>query len=233
MVLLYGAHLLMQAVEDRKPPVDVGPSAFMNPGTLFSAKREMRRTLEERRAQAASRDPDAAFKLRDRFLAEIILPPRSIVAAYSKIGSEMDPAPLAEALRAQGHVIVLPVIAKKGEPLVFRRAEPDDPFAKGTWGIREPLATAPSLEPDIVLTPLLGFDRRFYRLGYGGGYYDRSLAELRRKKRIRAVGLAYAAQEVPEIPADSSHDMQLDQVATEAAILTRPSLPPLVPPLLP
>ena len=93
-----------------------------------------------------------------------------------------------------------------------------DKLAAGAMGIMEPVAKAPLVEPDVLLVPLLAFDSRGYRLGYGAGYYDRTLTELRQRKKILAIGIAYAGQEVPEVPIES-HDARLDKIATETKVL--------------
>jgi 5-formyltetrahydrofolate cyclo-ligase len=109
--------------------------------------------------------------------------------------------------------LALPAIAGKGKPLLFRAWTPGDLMDKGVWGIAEPKADKPAVEPDVVLVPLLAFDRQGWRLGYGGGFYDRTLQELRARKPIAAVGLAYEGQEVEAVPR-LDYDQQLDWVLT-------------------
>ena len=87
----------------------------------------------------------------------------------------------------------------------------------GVWGIPRPTDDAPLLEPDVLLVPLMAFDRRGYRLGYGGGFYDRTLDVLRSKKTIVAIGVAYSAQQVDSVPHDS-HDHSLDFIMTEKGV---------------
>ncbi len=137
----------------------------------------------------------------------------AVISGFLPIGEEIDPMPLMEQLRNEGHRLALPVMEAKGKPLLFRAWAPGEPLAKVTWGIREPLPEAPAVEPDIVLGPLLAFDDCGYRLGYGGGFYDRTLARLRALKRVVSIGLAYDEQRVDAVP-HSSYDERLDWVLT-------------------
>lgn len=140
-------------------------------------------------------------------------PPGCVVSGFCAIGSELDPEPLLTVIAATGHPVALPVITPKGQPLVFRRWIPGEPLRSGLWGIREPFADSPAVEPDVLLVPLLAFDSRGYRLGYGAGYYDRTLAALRAKRPTLAIGVAFDEQEVGEVPIDA-HDQSLDWVLT-------------------
>jgi 5-formyltetrahydrofolate cyclo-ligase len=136
------------------------------------------------------------------------------VAAYWPIKDEASPLLLLEALAAQGRATALPVMAARDAPLVFRRWRPGEPLHDVSFGLKEPAADAPMIVPNLVFVPLVAFDRHGYRLGYGAGFYDRTLAKLRAKGVATAVGLAYALQELPEIPAES-HDQKLDYVLTD------------------
>jgi 5-formyltetrahydrofolate cyclo-ligase len=137
-----------------------------------------------------------------------------VVSLFSPIGSEPDPALLAATLQAAGHTLALPVDWSTGTPLVYRRWIPGDRLAIGPLGISEPLDTAPSLDPDVLFVPLAGFDRRGHRVGYGAGNVDRTLAWLRARKRIFALGVAYAEQEMAWVP-EEFHDEALDLVITD------------------
>jgi 5-formyltetrahydrofolate cyclo-ligase len=136
-----------------------------------------------------------------------------VVSVYLPIGEEIDPLPLAGRLRAEGWRTALPVMVGKDRPLVFRAWESGDPLEARMWGIREPAADRPALEPDLLLVPLLAFDAAGWRLGYGGGYYDRSLAGLRARKPAVAIGLAFDEQRVDAVP-HSDYDQRLDWVLT-------------------
>jgi len=128
--------------------------------------------------------------------------------------SEINPLPLMRKLARQGAKLALPAIMGRGKPLAMRAWEFDAPLERGQWGIREPKADATLVEPDILLVPLLAFDRSGHRLGYGAGYYDLTITQLRARKPIVAIGLGFAAQEVPVIPT-TTHDARLDLVLTE------------------
>ena len=140
--------------------------------------------------------------------------PGTTVSGFMPLGSEINPLPLMKKLAAQGARLALPVVAGRGQPLVMRSWAWGEPLNAGVWGIREPKPEAPEVEPDILLVPLLAFDRAGYRLGYGGGYYDRTIGRLRANKPVTAVGVAFAAQEVPQVPI-SPRDARLDLVLTE------------------
>lgn len=140
-----------------------------------------------------------------------------IAAGYSAVRSEIDPLPLMRALAAHGAQLALPVIVARDVPLIFRAWNPGGELVRGQLGILEPPG-APEVVPDIVLVPLAAFDRAGHRVGYGAGYYDRTLPLLRRLRTITAIGLAFAVQEIPDIPADV-HDARLDCVLTESGFL--------------
>jgi 5-formyltetrahydrofolate cyclo-ligase len=128
--------------------------------------------------------------------------------------SEINPLPLMRKLADAGAGLALPVVAGKGLPLIMRSWAFGTPLASGVWGIREPMADAPEVDPDVLIVPLLAFDRRGYRLGYGAGYYDMTLTALRARKQVIAIGIAYAAQEVDTVPT-TPRDARLDLVLTE------------------
>jgi 5-formyltetrahydrofolate cyclo-ligase len=140
--------------------------------------------------------------------------PGTIVAGYSPINSEIDPFPLMRALEKKGAELALPVIVKRDHPLIFRSWSPDEGLVRGSYGIFQPSSDAPDVDPDIVLVPLAAFDKAGHRIGYGRGYYDRTLHELRAMKKITVIGIAFAAQEIEIVPT-LPHDEQLDCVLTE------------------
>ncbi|MDE2030371.1 MAG: 5-formyltetrahydrofolate cyclo-ligase [Alphaproteobacteria bacterium] len=148
------------------------------------------------------------------FLANIEVPHGAAVAGYRAFRGEIDPAPLMKLLHARGACLALPVVTEKGQPLLFRRYRPGDSLRANAMGIAEPDISAPEAEPDILLVPLLAFDRARNRLGYGGGYYDRTLTALRARKNILAVGIAYAFQEAENVPCGPG-DAPLDRIVTE------------------
>jgi 5-formyltetrahydrofolate cyclo-ligase len=128
---------------------------------------------------------------------------------------EIDPRPLMRRLAAAGILLALPAVARREHPLEFRAWRPDDPLEAGDHGTFHPPAGGAIVRPLLVLVPLLAFDRSGRRLGYGGGYYDRTLASLRESGHTLAVGLAYSAQEFDQLP-HGPHDQLLDGIATEA-----------------
>ena len=136
------------------------------------------------------------------------------VSAFHPIRDEPDTIALLAAISDAGLPTALPTLAGRGRALVFRLWRPGDPTRSGEMGIAEPLAEAPAVEPDLVFVPLACFDRRGHRIGYGAGYYDRSLAHLRSMQPVRAIGVAYGVCEVAAVPYEA-HDQTLDAVVTE------------------
>ncbi len=122
------------------------------------------------------------------------------------------------ALQDKGMRLALPVVVGRDEPLAFCAFDFDDELTPGIMGTPEPAADKERLDPDILLVPLLGFDKSGLRLGQGGGFYDRTLESLRRRRRIFALGIAYAAQEVVSLPF-LAHDQKLDAIATEQGFI--------------
>jgi 5-formyltetrahydrofolate cyclo-ligase len=148
------------------------------------------------------------------FIRSLHPAPGAIIAAYVAIGDEADPAPLLDILTQHGCKLALPRVTGPGEPLSFRSWTPGEPLAPGAFGIPEPQGVVEAI-PDFVLVPLLAYSADGHRLGYGGGYYDRTLAVLRRQNpEIVAIGLAFAAQEVTHLPVEPE-DQPLDWIVTE------------------
>lgn len=152
-----------------------------------------------------------------------LIPPQAAVASFRAMGSELDPEPAEDLLRRRGHHIVLPVTPPIGQPLTFRLWAPGEPLITHRFGMREPGPSAPEMRPGVLLVPLLAFDRRGYRLGYGGGYYDRTLARLRSGGSgtthiPKAIGIAFSEQEVDAVPHEA-YDQRLDAVATPDGII--------------
>ena len=142
----------------------------------------------------------------------------TVVSGFSAIRSEINPMPLLRRFAAAGARLALPTIVSRGQPLRFRVFTFGQQLDRGQWGIREPKPDAPEVDPDVLIVPLAAFDRRGNRIGYGAGYYDRTLHALRGKKPITAIGLAFALQEVAKIPA-LPHDARLDLVLTEREVI--------------
>jgi len=164
----------------------------------------------EQRVAAA----DALFKIP----LHLEISPGTIVAGYSPINSEIDPFPLMRALEGKGAELALPVIVKRDHALIFRSWSPIEGLVRGAYGIFQPSSDSPDVDPDIVLVPLAAFDRAGHRIGYGRGYYDRTLKPLRAMKRITVIGIGFAVQEIDTVPA-ANHDEQLDCVLTERELI--------------
>jgi 5-formyltetrahydrofolate cyclo-ligase len=220
---VYGAHLRKQAAEECTPPIAVVPSTLFHfvmilaPPSLQEQKRRLRAEMRDKRRALENNNKESPAQLADIFLRHIRLEKDAVVASYCAVRDEMDPAALNEALRAKKHKIALPVITGKRKPLIFRLYEPGDRLLANPLSILEPSSSAQGVEPDVLLIPLLAFDRERNRLGYGGGYYDRTIKELRARKPILAFGIAYACQEVAEIPT-GPNDIPLDRIVTEINI---------------
>ena len=149
--------------------------------------------------------------------------PGVVVAGYSPIRGEVDPAPLMQRLVAEGARLSLPVITARGQGLRFRTWSADDRLMRGALGILEPSPGAAEITPEIVLVPLAAFDKLGHRIGYGAGHYDRTLVQLRKSRPITAIGLAFGVQEVEAVPA-LEHDVALDYVLTESRVFDFRSL---------
>jgi 5-formyltetrahydrofolate cyclo-ligase len=146
------------------------------------------------------------------------LPPGTIVSGFMPLKSEINPLPLMRRLAADGVRLALPVIDRRGKPLLMRAFAFGDALDSGQWGIREPKPDAGEVAPDIMLVPLLAFDRSGNRIGYGAGYYDMTIAKFRATKSVVTVGIAYAAQEIADVPV-TERDARLDLVLTEREVI--------------
>lgn len=183
-------------------------------------KATLRAQAAERRAQAQNGDPYAGVVLASRFPQALRPRPGSTVGGYWPFRSEIDPLPLMRALASKGCNLALPVTPARGSglPLTFRLWSEADALVPGAFAVHEPSPDAPLAEPDLLLVPLLAFDRTGARLGYGQGHYDRTLAALRRRGQVTAIGAAFAAQEVARLPVEP-HDLPLDGIVTESAYI--------------
>ena len=166
-------------------------------------------------------DPAAGRDLARHMLAEAGLARGAAVAGFWPIGTEIDLRPLLHGLAARGHPVLLPVTPPRGQPLSFARWQPGEALAPERFGTVRP--TGEPGVPEVVMVPLLAWDGAGRRLGYGGGYYDRTLPGL---PGCLAIGCAYAAQRVDQVPA-GRHDALLDAVATEQGVtwFRRPRTP--------
>lgn len=180
----------------------------------FASKEIIRLRMMAARKEMAKARPDAGVHAARVFMEHAPLPEGAIVSLYHPMKDELDTRPLAEALIARGFKIALPVVPKKRGPLAFRAFRDGDPLVSDRYGIMTPDEQAPEVRPVLIVTPLLAFTRAGARLGYGGGYYDRTLAALRAEGDVLAVGYAYAAQEVARLPT-TRRDERLDWIVTE------------------
>jgi len=182
-------------------------------------KDALRKEMSEIRKKAAEEiGADAADGVAVQILALFDpVPKQTPVSLYWPIGSELDTAPLLAVLSERGHVLSLPVTPEQRGPLSFRLWTPDTEMTAGPMNIPVP-KDSPTVSPDILLVPLLAFDKRGYRLGYGGGYYDRTLTQARARRKVMAIGLAYDEQEVETVPTDAT-DQPLDMVVTPTRVI--------------
>ena len=183
---------------------------------ITELKRKARGEAARRRAEAHERPHDIA----KRALALRGLPLArgaglQVVSGFFPYKSEISVLPLMKQLANDGWTLVMPVVIGEGQPLIFRQWASGEATVPGIWNIPVPAETSPEFVPDVLLVPMLAFDRRGYRLGYGGGFYDRTLIKLRALKSIVAIGVAYADQEVPAV-LRAAYDQPLDYVMTEA-----------------
>jgi 5-formyltetrahydrofolate cyclo-ligase len=178
-------------------------------------RRNTRRRLIAARTAVDERVRAGASQLIERAL-EAAFPPGShaIVAGYWPIRGEFDPLPYLARCIAAGASAALPVVALANAPLGFRAWTPDTGMSDGRWGARHP-AGGPELTPDLVLVPLVGFDAAGHRLGYGGGYFDRTLAQL--APRPTAVGLGFELGRLESVQ-PGAHDQRLDAIITEGGL---------------
>jgi 5-formyltetrahydrofolate cyclo-ligase len=191
----------------------------MNPRPTEVAKATLRlEALARREALPGSERATAAEIVAEREFP-LVVAPGAIVSGFTPMKSEINPLPLMRKLAAAGAQLALPVVAGQGKPLIMRAWAFGAPLAAGVWGIREPKPDAPEVAPDILLVPLLAFDRRGHRIGYGAGYYDMTIAALRARKPVTAIGIAFAAQEIEVVP-ETPRDARLDDVLTENEVIT-------------
>jgi 5-formyltetrahydrofolate cyclo-ligase len=183
-----------------------------------TAKAELRREMIARRDALPADVRSAVAEAIAARPSPVAAAPGAIVSGFMPMKGEINPLPLMKTFSGRGARLALPVIAGRGRPLIMRAWNFGEPLVSGVWGIREPPVQAAEFEPDIVLVPLVAFDRAGRRLGYGGGYYDLTITRLRARKPVVAMGIAYAVQEIAAVPA-APHDAALDLVLTEREII--------------
>ncbi len=183
--------------------------------TLAKEKFISRKAAGKNRAAAHEQNADrAAQDIAETGLDFLKIPGGLTVSGFYPCRTEIDLRPLLVRLASEGWRTCLPIVLEAGLPLVFKAWVPGDETEPGIWDIPIPVSSAETVEPDVMLVPLLAFDRQGYRLGYGGGFYDRTIEKLRRQKPLTTVGIAFAAQEMTMIAHDC-HDQRLDWILTE------------------
>lgn len=225
MVSVYGAHLLLQAAEEDPVPTAIAAPLYSfspmpaSDNAVSVQKRRQRGAARARRdAIPEAHRAAAARRIAQRLLSAVIGGPARRVSAFWPMGSEVDLRPVMAQLHERGYAVGLPVVVAVGCPLVFRSWEPGMDLIPAGFGTQVPPPESPEVEPDVLLAPLLAFDRAGYRLGYGGGFYDRTLARLRETGARTAIGIAYSAQEVRAVPREAT-DARLDMIVTEAEVI--------------
>ena len=204
----YGAHLHCRPVRIQIPTANAVPSTLLT-------KAQLRDVARARRAELLS---DGFAAVLAAHAGQLNIAPGAIIAGYHAHRGEADPALLLEALTQTGVHVAFPRVTAKDAALEFHCVPNDEILRPGAFGIREPLAHWQRATPDILLVPLLAYDDRGYRLGYGGGYYDRTLAAL---PGARAIGIAYEGQRMDFLPHDA-HDCHLDAILTENGLTEFP-----------
>ncbi len=186
--------------------------------TVEDEKKRLRKRMRALRLVADQKEgPGAARGVMTQLLAaldKLEIGSGSVVAGYWPIVTELDDRPLLARLDERGVICALPVVVSADAPLLFRRWGPLDELEPGVLGTSHPRVTAPEVVPDVVLAPLLAFDSDGYRLGQGGGYYDRTLAALRSRGALTAIGVGFAVQRTDRVPRDVN-DARLDWILTE------------------
>ncbi|MFP1129695.1 5-formyltetrahydrofolate cyclo-ligase [Asticcacaulis sp. W401b] len=189
---------------------------------MSDAKAALRREMKGRRAALAAASPDAGERLAEAFVARGVWPRAAVVAGFHPISDEIDPRPLMRHFLARGYTLALPRIDVEGH-MSFCAYSLDALLAAGPFGTQQPGPDAPEVFPDLILAPLLAFDRQGGRLGYGGGFYDRALDYLRsvnqsNENPLQVWGVAFSAQAVTRVPTEP-HDQRLDAVLTELGVI--------------
>lgn len=184
-----------------------------------AAKQAMRSDMKAVRGSLSAAHCNAgADALAQTGIAFASPPAGAVISGYAAIGDELNVWPLLETMAASGHSIALPVTVRKEAPLIFRQWKPGAALKDGAFSVPVPGEEAPMLEPEILLVPLLAFDREGFRLGYGAGFYDRTLKALRARVRVTAIGIAFDEQRVEAVPHDA-YDETLDWVLTPSGPL--------------
>src|SRR6187549_1366812 len=190
----------------------------MSPSASDNPKPDMRAAALARRDALSAPERQAGAEGIASRAFPVSISPGQIVSGFMPMKTELNPLPLMRKLAAAGAQLALPAIDRRGNPLIMRAFKIGDALKGGQWGIREPLPEAPQVNPDILIVPMAAFDRAGHRIGYGAGYYDMTVNALRAKKKVIAMGIAFAAQEITSVPA-TERDARLDFVLTEREVI--------------
>ncbi len=191
-------------------------------------KEQLRTEMRARRKAVREADRrEASRAVISHFLGNVPLEKTDIIGGYWAAGSELNMRYLLECLEEEGYQLALPRIVAHEKPLEFKRYKRGNTLHQSlTFRIEEPSKLAETVIPNVLITPLLAFDKRGYRLGQGGGYYDRTILQLHTleevTKRVFTVGVGYSFQEVERIPTDI-YDQRLDCIITEDGVVVPPS----------
>jgi 5-formyltetrahydrofolate cyclo-ligase len=183
-----------------------------------AAKAALRAEVLARRAAIPEEERRAAAASLAEAAEHLPIPAGASVAGFLAIRGEIDPLPLLLALHARGHTLSLPVVLADRTTMLLRAWTPGEPLEPSSFGLSVPPASAAVVEPDVLLVPLAAFDRHGYRIGYGKGHYDRALARLQATRPRLKIGVAFALQEIAEVPHEA-HDEPLDHVLTERGLV--------------
>ncbi len=197
---------------------------------LNQQKQHLRQQAKQNRQQGLLHCPNAGLLICQQLLRMDLFNQPTNVAAFWPLAGEIDTLPTMHALHALGHQLLLPIMQGAAKPLLFGHWHPNDTLVTAAFGTQEPAPSAQQALPNIILAPLLAFDRRGFRLGYGGGFYDRTIAKLtppivqpphahlQPQPQLFTIGLALSVQEIGHVPTDT-YDLALDKIVTEKEVI--------------
>ncbi|MDP6968544.1 MAG: 5-formyltetrahydrofolate cyclo-ligase [Gammaproteobacteria bacterium] len=186
---------------------------------LDAQKKAFRIAAKATRLKAYNSTPNAGALIAQNIIQQIDIPPNSKVSGFWPLAEELDTVPILKALHAAGHQVLLPVMQGANQPLAFACWAPGDQLVAAGFNTLEPAPNQARMIPEVMICPLLAFDRKGYRMGYGGGFYDRSIAQIQANHPLLTVGVAFAAQEVESI-ITGPYDMPLHKIVTEQEVIT-------------
>jgi len=186
--------------------------------SLDEHKQAFRITAKAKRLQAFQDQPQAGVEIAKTISEVLKLPANSKVSVFWPLAEELDTLPILHALHTAGHQVLLPIMQGAGKPLLFGCWAPGDQLVEAAFKTLEPSPEQARMTPDVMLCPLLAFDRKGYRMGYGGGFYDRSIAQIKAQGELCTIGIAFAAQEVDNIII-GEFDEPLHMIITEQEII--------------